>query len=143
MQKSTLVKKEEAKRNWILVDLNGKTLGRAATQIANILRGKNKVLFTPHQDTGDFVVVINAEKVHLTGNKLKDKIYYKHTGFRGGLKEVTAGTLLQRKPERLIKDAVHGMLPKNKQTQHLMKKLKVYTGAEHPHAPQQPKTIEI
>ena len=143
MQKSTLVKKEEAKRNWILVDLNGKTLGRAATQIANILRGKNKVLFTPHQDTGDFVVVINAEKVHLTGNKLKDKIYYKHTGFRGGLKEVTTGTLLQRKPERLIKDAVHGMLPKNKQTQHLMKKLKVYTGAEHPHAPQQPKTIEI
>lgn len=143
MQKSTLVKKEEAKRNWILVDLNGKTLGRAATRIADILRGKNKVLFTPHQDTGDFVVVINAEKVHLTGNKLKDKIYYKHTGFRGGLKEVTAGILLQRKPERLIKDAVHGMLPKNKQTQHLMKKLKVYTGAEHPHASQQPKTIEI
>ncbi len=143
MQKSTLVKKEEAKRNWVLVDLNGKTLGRAATRIADILRGKNKVLFTPHQDTGDFVVVINAEKVHLTGNKLKDKIYYKHSGFRGGLKEVTAEHLLQRKPERVIQDAVHGMLPKNKMNQHLMKKLKVYAGSEHPHASQQPKTIEI
>ena len=143
MQKTTLVKKEEVQRNWVLVNLDGKILGRAATQIANILRGKNKALFTPHEDTGDFVVAINAQKVNLTGNKLQDKIYYKHTGFRGGLKEVTAEKMLLKRPETVIEKAVHGMLPKNKRTKQLMKKLKVYASAEHPHSAQQPKTVEI
>lgn len=143
MQKTTLVKKEEVQRNWVLVNVEDKILGRAATQIANILRGKNKPLFTPHEDTGDFVVVINAQKIRLTGNKLQDKIYYKHTGFRGGLKETTAEKMLQKNPALVIEKAVYGMLPGNKMRQHLMKKLKVYAEKNHPHAAQQPKTVEI
>ncbi len=143
MQKTTLVKKEEVERNWVLVNVDGKILGRAATCIANILRGKNKPLFTPHEDTGDFVVVINAQKIRLTGNKLQDKIYYKHTGFRGGLKETTAEKMLQKNPTLVIEKAVYGMLPGNKMRPHLMKKLKVYAEKNHPHAAQQPKTIEI
>ncbi len=143
MQKSTLVKKESATRNWVLVDLDGKILGRAATRIADLLRGKTKSNFTPHIDMGDFVVAINASKIRLTGNKLKDKIYYKHTGFRGGLKETTAEKMLLKNPQAMIIKAVKGMLPKNRLQNHLMKKLKVYAAAEHPHAAQQPKTIEI
>lgn len=143
MQKTTLAKKEEAVRGWVLVNLEGKILGRAATRIADILRGKTKTIYTPHVDTGDFVVAINAEKIRLTGKKWKEKIYYKHTGFIGGIKEITAEKLLQRNAAELIRKAVHGMLPKNRSNKHLMKKLKIYPAAEHPHAAQQPKTVEI
>jgi len=143
MQKSTLVKNETLNRGWVLVDLDGKILGRAATRIADILRGKSKVDFTPHVNHGDFVVAINAAKIRLTGNKLKDKIYYKHTGFRGGLKEITAEKLLLKDPTALIIKAVKGMLPKNRLQNHILKKLKVYAAAEHPHAAQQPKAVEI
>lgn len=142
-QKSTLVRKEDIQRNWVIVDLEDKVLGRAATQIADILRGKNKVTYTPHADTGDFVVAINAQKIRLTGKKPTDKIYYRHTGFRGGIKEITAEKRLLRQPEGLIIDAVFGMLPKNRSTQHLIKKLKVYPTAEHPHTAQQPKVVAL
>ena len=142
-QKTTLIKMEEVQRNWALVDLSGKVLGRAATRIADILRGKTKPTFTPHADTGDFVVAINAAKIRLTGNKLLEKVYYSHSGYRGGLKEVTAGKLLLKKPEDLIIKAVKGMLPKNRTQKHTLAKLKVYASAEHPHAAQQPKPVEI
>jgi large subunit ribosomal protein L13 len=143
MQKTTLAKKEDVKHEWVVVNLEGKILGRVATQIADILRGKTKTIYTPYVDTGDFVVAINASKVRLTGNKLKDKIYYKHTQFRGGLQEITAEKLLQKDPSALILKAVRGMLPKNRSTKHLMKKLKVYAASEHPHAAQKPTTVEI
>ncbi len=143
MQKTTFVTKENAERNWVLVDLDGKILGRVASLIANILRGKNKALYTPHIDTGDFVVAINAEKIKLTGKKLTDKIYYSHSGYKGGLKEVPAGKMLQRKPIELIRRAVAGMLPKNKMRDHLLKKLKIYPAQDHPHQAQQPKVLEI
>lgn len=143
MQKTTLVKKEAVERNWVLVDLDGKILGRAATRIADILRGKNKPTYTPHADTGDFVVAINASKIRLTGNKLQEKIYYRHSGYKGGLKEITAEKLLMKKPGDLIVKAVKGMLPKNRSQKHILNKLKVYALAEHPHAAQQPKPIEI
>ncbi|MDO8461314.1 MAG: 50S ribosomal protein L13 [Deltaproteobacteria bacterium] len=143
MQKSSMTTKEEAVRNWVIVDLNDKILGRAASRIAILLRGKHKPSYTPYIDDGDFVVAINASKIRLTGKKLDDKMYYNHSGYRGGLKEITAGKLLEKKPEELLLRAVYGMLPKNKMNQHLMKKLKIYAGAEHPHSSQQPKTIEI
>lgn len=143
IQKTTLVKKEEVQRSWVLVDLDGKILGRAATRIADILRGKTKPTYTPHADTGDFVVAINAAKIRLTGNKLEQKVYYKHSGYPGGLKEITAGALLLKKPEELIRKAVKGMLPKNRSQKDMLGKLKVYASAEHPHAAQQPKTVEI
>jgi large subunit ribosomal protein L13 len=143
MQKTTLIRKEDVKRDWVLVDLDGKILGRAATKIADILRGKNKPTFTPHTDTGDFVVVINAGKVRLTGKKWKDKIYYKHSGFKGGLKETTAEKLLIKDATALIRKAVNGMLPKNRTQDDLMKKLKIYADDKHPHAAQQPKVTEI
>ena len=143
MQKSTIAKKETVVRDWVLVDLDGKILGRAATQIGNILRGKTKAIFTPYRDAGDCVVAINAAKIRLTGKKLTDKIYYKHSGFRGGLKETPAGKLLEKDPTALIIKAVKGMLPKNRMQDHFLKKLKVYAASEHPHTAQQPKTIEI
>ena len=143
MQKTTLAKKEEVTRNWVLVDLNEKVLGRAATRIADILRGKTKAIYTPHTDTGDFVVAINAGKIRLTGNKLKEKIYYRHTGYIGGLKETSAERLLEKDPASVIRKAVHGMLPKNRSARHLLKKLKIYPSTEHPHSAQQPKSVEI
>ena len=143
MQKSTIAKQETVERGWVLVDLNGKVLGRAATRIADLLRGKTKTIYTPHVDTGEFVVAINAAKIRLTGKKLTDKIYYKHTGFRGGLKETTAGKMLEKDPTFLIIKAVKGMLPKNRMQDHFLKKLKVYADDQHPHAAQQPKSIEI
>jgi large subunit ribosomal protein L13 len=143
MQKTTLAKKGEVPRNWVLVNLEGKILGRAATRIADLLRGKTKTIYTPHADTGDFVVAINAQKIRLTGKKLQEKMYYKHTGYIGGLKEINAEKLLQRDPERLIRRAVYGMLPKNRMAKHLIKKLRIYPGAEHPHAAQQPKPTEV
>ncbi|HEX9079133.1 MAG TPA: 50S ribosomal protein L13, partial [Desulfuromonadaceae bacterium] len=111
--------------------------------VANVLRGKNKAVYTPSVDTGDFVIVVNAEKIALTGRKLSDKVYYSHTGFPGGLKEITAGKLLEKKPEDVIRKAVKGMLPKNKLARHMLKKLKVYAGASHPHDAQQPKQLAL
>ncbi len=141
--KTEVAKIENVKRDWYLVDAQDVVLGRLATQVANILRGKNKAIFTPSVDTGDFVVVVNAEKIALTGRKLADKVYYSHTGFPGGLKEITAGKLLEKKPEDIIKKAVKGMLPKNKLARHMLKKLKVYAGASHPHDAQQPKSLAL
>lgn len=141
--RTTFAKKGEVERKWYVVDATDKVLGRLATQIAAYLRGKHKPQFTPNVDTGDFVVVINAEKVRLTGKKLDQKVYYHHTGYPGGLKAETARQRLQRKPEEIIKDAVWGMLPKNRLGRKLFKKLKVYRGPEHPHQAQKPEVLEI
>ena len=141
--KTEVAKIENVKRDWYLVDAQNLVLGRLASQVANVLRGKNKAIFTPSVDTGDFVIVVNAEKISLTGRKLADKIYYSHSGFTGGLKEITAGKLLQKKPEELIRKAVKGMLPKNKLSRHMLKKLKIYAGGTHPHDAQQPKNLEL
>ena len=136
-------KKNEIERAWYIVDAENKVLGRLATQIATILRGKHKPLFTPHVDTGDFVVVINAEKIHLTGNKLDKKMYHRHSGYPGGIKSVSAGELLEKNPETIIKHAVKGMLPKNKLGREQFKKLKVYPGKEHPHTSQMPQELKM
>jgi large subunit ribosomal protein L13 len=136
--KSYTARKGEVTRNWYVVDAQGKVLGRLASRIAMVLRGKNKATFTPHLDTGDFVVVVNAGQVQLTGRKLDNKIYYRHSGYMGGLKEVSARQLLAKKPEEALRHAVRGMLPKNSLGRHLLKKLKVYAGGEHPHQAQQP-----
>ena len=142
--KTTQVAKEgEFTRDWYLVDVENKVLGRVATEIASILRGKKKPLYTPSVDTGDFVIVVNAEKIALTGNKLADKTYYSHSGFPGGIKSISAGKLIEKNAEDLIKKAVKGMLPKNKLARHMLSKLKVYTGSEHPHKAQMPKKLEI
>jgi large subunit ribosomal protein L13 len=130
-------------RHWIVVDAAEHPLGRVATRVASILRGKHRPDFTPHQDMGDFVVVINAAKVRLTGNKLKDKVYYRHSEYPGGVRATTAGKLLQSKPERVIEMAVKGMLPRNRLGRQLFTKLKVYAGADHPHAAQKPEPIKI
>jgi large subunit ribosomal protein L13 len=143
MKMTQVARKDEVARDWYLVDVDNKVLGRVATEIANVLRGKNKPTFTPSVDTGDFVIVVNAEKIALTGQKLSDKMYYSHSGFPGGLKEISAGKLLVKKPEDIIKKAVKGMLPKNKLARHMLKKLKIYAGAAHPHAAQQPKALNI
>ena len=143
MKTTQVAKKEDVTRDWYLVDVDSKVLGRVATQIANVLRGKNKPTFTPSVDTGDFVIVVNAEKIALTGKKLSDKTYYSHSGYVGGLKEISAGKLLDKKPEDLLKKAVKGMLPKNKLARHMLKKLKIYAGEAHPHAAQQPKNLNI
>ena len=141
--KTYLAKAEEVNRDWYLVDAENQVLGRIATTIANVLRGKNKPTFTPSVDTGDFVIVVNAAKIALTGNKLADKTYYSHSGYPGGIKAITAGKLLEKKPEDLIKHAVKGMLPKNKLARHMLNKLKIYSGSEHPHKAQQPKALNI
>ena len=136
-----MAKKEELEKKWHLLDADGKTLGRLASRIAIILRGKNKPTFTPHVDTGDFVIVVNASKVTLTGEKWKKKLYIHHTGFPGGLRSVSAEKLREKRPERLITLAVQGMLPKNKLGRKLLKKLKVYSGEAHPHQAQQPEAL--
>jgi large subunit ribosomal protein L13 len=141
--KTSMAKKEGVERKWLLVDANGKTLGRLATRVAILLRGKHKTNFTPHVDTGDFVIVVNAKRVSLTGKKWKDKVYIHHTGYPGGLKTTSAGQIRQRKPERLITMAVQGMLPKNKLGRKLIKKLKVYAGDHHPHQAQQPEAHSL
>lgn len=138
-----VAKNEDLQKDWYVVDLDDKVLGRAATEIARVLRGKHKAIFTPSVDTGDFVIVLNAEKVRLTGNKLSKKMYYRHSGYTGGLKETTAGKMLEKAPEELIKKAVKGMLPKNKLGRQMYKKLKVYCGANHPHQAQQPKELQV
>ncbi len=133
----------EIERKWYVVDADGKVLGRLASEIATRLRGKHKPNFSPHMDVGDFIVVVNAEKVKLTGNKLEDKIYYHHSGYIGGLKEKTAKELLEKKPEELLKSAVKGMLTKNTLGRQQFSKLKVYAGSDHPHAAQQPEQLDI
>jgi large subunit ribosomal protein L13 len=132
----------EARRRWFIIDASGKRVGRLATHAARLLMGKNKPSYTPFLDVGDHVVIINAEKVVLTGNKMKDKLYRRHTGWPGGLKEVSAEKLMQRYPERVLESAIKGMLPKNKLGRKMGKKLKVYAGADHPHKAQQPKPFE-
>lgn len=136
-------KPSEVQRRWFVVDAQGKVLGRLASQVAAILRGKHKPTFTPHVDGGDFVVVVNVEKVRLTGRKLERKVYYWHTGYPGGIKSATAGELLQTKPEELFRLAVARMLPKTPLGRRMLRKLKVYRGPDHPHAAQQPHKLEV
>ncbi len=140
---TSMPKESEIQRKWFVVNAEGQVLGRLATRVATILRGKHKPTFSPHLDVGDHVVVINAEKVQLTGRKLKDKQYRWHTGYIGGLKEVSAETMLRTHPDRVIEWAVEGMLPKNRLGRAMAKKLKVYRGAEHPHGAQQPQPLEV
>lgn len=141
--KTYSAKKETARHNWFVVDATDKTLGRMATEIANRLRGKHKAEYTPHVDTGDYVVVVNAEKVKVTGNKAADKIYYHHTGYPGGIKSISFEKLIDKAPERAIEAAVKGMMPKNKLSRAMLGKLKVYAGNEHPHSAQQPQALEL
>ncbi len=141
--KTFSAKPAEVKRDWYIVDAAGKTLGRLSTELARRLRGKHKAEYTPHVDTGDYIIVINAEKVHVTGNKEQDKIYYHHTGYIGNMKSVSLGKLRQTYPERIIETAVKGMLPKNPLGRAMFKKLKVYAGDKHGHQAQQPKLLEI
>ncbi len=131
-------KAADIKRNWFVVDASGKTLGRLASRVAAVLKGKNKPIYTTHVDTGDFVIVVNAGKINLTGRKLEQKTYYRHSGYPGGFKSVTAGKLIATRPERVIKMAVQGMLPKTQLGKSMLSKLKIYAGDKHPHAAQQP-----
>lgn len=141
--KTFSAKPAEVRRDWFVIDAEGKTLGRLSTEIARRLRGKHKTIYTPHVDTGDHIVVVNAEKVHVTGNKLKDKVYYHHTGYIGNLKSITLEKQLQKAPERVIETAVKGMMPKNPLGRAMLSKLHVYAGPEHKHAAQQPQALEI
>jgi large subunit ribosomal protein L13 len=141
--KTSLPKESEIQRSWYLVDAAGKPLGRLAVKIANLLRGRNKVTFTPSMDTGDFVVVINAKDVKLTGSKDAQKVYQRYTGFRSGHRSTTVAMMRERHPDRIIKKAVEGMLPGNKMSTKVIKRLKVFAGAEHSHAAQNPKVIEL
>jgi large subunit ribosomal protein L13 len=141
--KTFVAKEVEVDKKWYLVDAENKVLGRLASQIAMRLRGKHKPIYTPHADTGDFIVVINAEKVSMTGGKLDQKVYYRHSGYVGGLKEVTAEKMLDKKPERVLRSAVKGMLPKTSLGRRQLKKLKIYSGSEHPHEAQKPENLEM
>lgn len=141
--KTFSAKAHEVKRNWCIIDASGKPLGRLAVEIARRLRGKHKAEYTPHVDTGDYVVVTNAEHVIVTGKKSTDKIYYRHTGYPGGIKSMTFNDMQAKHPERIIETAVKGMLPKNSLGRQMYRKLKIYTGIEHPHAAQQPQAIDI
>jgi large subunit ribosomal protein L13 len=141
--KTYQAKKEELSYQWYLVNAEGKVLGRLATELAKILRGKNKPTYTPHLDTGDFVIIINAEKVMLTGKKMKDKIYAHHSGYPGGFKEINAEKLLAKKPTEMIRIAVKGMLPKNSLGRQMIRKLKIYAGPNHPHEAQKPTLLQI
>jgi large subunit ribosomal protein L13 len=142
-QKTKVTKASDITRKWYIVDAEGQILGRLATRVAGVLMGKGKPLFTKNLDCGDHVVVINAEKVRVTGNKMKQKTYYRHTGYVGGIKSVTLEKQLQEKPAKVITDAVYGMVPKNKLGRKMLTKLKVYRGAEHPHAAQQPERMPV
>jgi large subunit ribosomal protein L13 len=133
----------DRQRDWYLIDAEGKTLGRLATQIADALRGKRKPEYTPNCDTGDFVIVVNAARIKVTGNKLNDKVYHRHSGYPGGLRSRTLGEMLERRPEEVIRKAVKGMLPRNRLARRQLVKLKVYAGAEHPHEAQKPTPMEV
>jgi len=141
--KTFSAKSETVKRDWYVVDASGKTLGRLCSELAIRLRGKHKPVYTPHVDTGDYIVIVNAEKIHVTGNKVQDKMYYSHTGFPGGLKSMNFEKLNQRAPERIIELAVKGMLPRNPLGRAMYRKMKVYAGASHPHAAQQPQELKV
>ncbi len=141
--KTFTAKPESVKRDWYVVDAEGKTLGRLASEIARRLRGKHKPEYTPHVDTGDYIIVINAEKIAVTGNKETDKVYYSHTEYPGGLRSITLDKLREKAPERIIKSAVKGMLPRNPLGRAMFKKLRVFVGPEHTHAAQQPKELNI
>ncbi|MEM9532953.1 MAG: 50S ribosomal protein L13 [Pseudomonadota bacterium] len=141
--KTFSAKAHEVSRSWYIVDADGKTLGRLASEVARRLRGKHKPEYTPHVDTGDYIVVVNAEKIGVTGKKMQDKMYHRHTGYIGNLKSTNLETLLARQPERVIETAVKGMLPKNSLGRTMFRKLKVYRGAEHPHTAQQPEALEL
>ena len=141
--KTYSAKPESVQREWFIVDAAEQTLGRLATEIARRLKGKHKPEYTPHVDTGDYIVVINAEKIRVTGKKTTDKMYYRHTGYPGGLRSISFDKLIDHKPEMVIEQAVKGMLPKNPLGRDMYRKLKVYAGSEHPHAAQQPQTLEI
>ena len=143
MEKTFVTKKEDVRREWFVVDATGQTLGRLATRVARMLRGKHKPIYSPSIDTGDYVVVVNAEKIHVTGRKLDQKIYYRYTGYPGGLREITLRNLLQKHPTRVVERAVRGMLPKNRLGRQMFKKLKVYAGPDHPHKAQQPESLEL
>ena len=143
MRTTFMAKGHEVDRKWLVVDAEGQTLGRLASEVASILRGKHKPTFTPNVDTGDHVIIINAEKIHLTGNKLEGKIYYRHTQFSGGLKQRTAGEMKEKYPTQMLELAIKGMLPKNSLGRQMFTKLNVYTGAEHPHAAQKPEAYEL
>ena len=143
MRTTFMAKGHEVERKWLVIDAEGQTLGRLASEVAAILRGKHKPTFTPNVDTGDHVIIINAEKIELTGKKLQDKIYYRHTQFAGGLKQRTAGEMKAKYPTQMIELAVKGMLPKNSLGRKMFGKLNVYTGAEHPHAAQKPEAYEL
>lgn len=141
--KSFIEKPQNVERKWYVVDAEGKTLGRLASQVASTLRGKNKPTYTPHVDCGDYVIVINAEKVEVTGKKRKEKIYRRHTGYPGGLREISFEKLQEKKPEEIIRHAVKGMMPNGKLGRQMYKKLKVYAGSEHMHAAQKPEVLDI
>ncbi|WP_119072720.1 50S ribosomal protein L13 [Aggregatilinea lenta] len=134
---------DDIQREWYVVDAKDKTLGRLATEVARILRGKHKPIFAPHMDTGDFVIIINCEKIRVTGDKLDSKLYYRHSGYPGGIKSVTLRQQLNKFPDRVLQEAVRGMLPKNKLGRAMIKKLKIYAGDKHPHQAQQPKVLDL
>lgn len=141
--KTISAKEQDMQREWYVVDAQGQTLGRLATRVATILRGKHKPIYTPHVDCGDYVIIVNAEKIHTTGQKLTQKKYYRHSGYPGGLKEVTLRDQLQKFPNRVLESAIRGMLPKNRLGRRMFKKLKVYAGPNHPHQAQQPKPLDL
>ena len=141
--KTLSIRREDATHDWYVVDADGKTLGRLASEIARRLRGKHKAAFTPHVDTGDYIVVVNAEKVRVTGAKETNKVYYRHSGYPGGLKAMSLAKLRDTHPERIVANAVRGMLPRNPLGRAMFRKLKVYAGPEHPHAAQQPVALDI
>jgi len=143
VERTYVTKKEDVERDWYVVDAAGQTLGRLATQVAYVLRGKHKPTYSPAVDVGDCVIVVNADKIHVTGRKLDQKMYYRYSGYPGGLRETTLRVLLQRHPTRAIEHAVRGMLPKNRLGRQMIKKLKVYAGPDHPHAAQRPKPLEL
>ncbi len=143
MQKTTMLKTGEFDRNWYLVDASGKTLGRLATRVASILRGKTKPGYSPHMDIGDFIVIVNASRIHVTGNKKEDKIYWSHSGYTGGIRFTNLKDKMEKDPTFAVTNAVKGMLPHNKLGKRLLKKLKVYAGAEHPHKAQMPQPLEL
>ena len=141
--KSYMARPQAVERRWLLIDAEGQTLGRLATELARLLRGKNKPQYTPHVDTGDFVVVVNAEKVLVTGKKAEQKVYYRHTGYPGGLKETSYEVMQERKPTEILRKAVRGMMPKTRLGRQQLRKLKIYAGPEHPHEAQNPQPYEV
>lgn len=143
MRTTYMAKASEVERKWFIVDAAGQTLGRLASEVATILRGKHKPIYTPHVDTGDHVIIVNADQIELTGKKLTDKIYYRHTGYVGGIKQRTALEMRTERPEKMLELAIKGMLPKNRLGRQMFKKLHVYRGSEHPHQAQQPETYEL